>query len=87
MARRPGVLRSGAGVQYLLALGRSGFIWVLGAGAVAEVLLLRAIGADLTQLAVALTVLQLTCAAVMLFISVRTLPTKETGPGPARAHA
>ncbi len=56
-------------VQYLLALGRSGFIVVLGAGAVAEVLLLLAIGADLTQVALALSVLMLACAAAVLFIS------------------
>jgi glycosyltransferase involved in cell wall biosynthesis/O-antigen/teichoic acid export membrane protein len=57
-------------VQYLLALGRSSFIWVLAAGALAEVLLLLAIGAELTQIAVALFALQLACAAAVLFISV-----------------
>ena len=56
-------------VQYLLALGRSSFIWVLSAGAAAEILLLLAIGTDLTQVAIALSALQLACAAAVLFIS------------------
>jgi len=58
-------------VQYLLALGRASFIWVLSAGAVAEVLLLLAIGADLTQIAVALFALQLACAAALLTLAFR----------------
>lgn len=58
-------------VQYLLALGRSGFILVLAAGAVAEVLLLLAIGAELTQIALALSALQLACAAAVLTLSLR----------------
>ncbi len=59
-------------VQYLLALGRSSFIWILGAGAGAEVLLLLGIGADLTQVAIALSGLQLACAAAVLAISLRS---------------
>lgn len=66
-------------VQYLLALGRSSFIWILGAGAVAEVLLLLAIGADLTQVAIALAALQLVCAAVVLAISLLSPATEGEG--------
>jgi O-antigen/teichoic acid export membrane protein len=58
-------------VQYMLALGRSNFIWVLGAGAVAEVLLLLAVGANLTTIALVLSALQLTCAVVLLALSFR----------------
>ena len=61
-------------VQYLLALGRSDFIWVLGPGVVAEVLLLLAIGADLTVVALALFGLQLACAAGVLALSMRRAP-------------
>jgi O-antigen/teichoic acid export membrane protein len=64
-------------VQYLLALGRSSFIWVLGAGAGAEVLLLLAIGVDLTQVAIALSGLQLACAAAVLAISLRSAVARE----------
>ena len=58
-------------VQYLLAVGRSGFILVLAAGAVAEVLLLLAIGAELTQVALALSALQLACAVAVLVLALR----------------
>ena len=60
-------------VQYLLALGRASFIWVLALGAVAEVLLLLAIGADLTEVALALFGLQLACAAGVLALSLRNV--------------
>ena len=66
-------------VQYLLALGRSSFIWVLGAGAAAEVLLLLAIGADLTQIAIALSALQFACAATVLAISLRSAAAAREG--------
>ncbi len=66
-------------VQYLLALGRSSFIWVLGAGAAAEVLLLLAIGADLTQIAIALSALQFACAAAVLAISLRSAAAAREG--------
>ena len=58
-------------VQYMLALGRANFIWVLGAGAVAEVLLLLAVGANLTTIAAVLSGLQLLCASVLLALSFR----------------
>lgn len=60
-------------VQYLLALGRSAFIWVLGAGAVAEILVLLAIGVELTRIAIALAGLQLACAAFVLCLCVRAV--------------
>jgi O-antigen/teichoic acid export membrane protein len=59
-------------VQYLLGLGRSGFIALLAVAAVAEVGLLAAVGADLEQVALALMGLQLVCAAVIVTLSVRT---------------
>jgi len=68
-------------VQYLLALGRSAFIWVLGAGAAAEVLLLLAIGADLTQVAIALSALQMACAAAVLALSLRGAAAAREGRG------
>jgi glycosyltransferase involved in cell wall biosynthesis/O-antigen/teichoic acid export membrane protein len=58
-------------VQYLLALGRAGFIWVLGVAAALEVLLLAGIGANLTGIALALMALQFACAAVVLTLSFR----------------
>ena len=59
-------------VQYLLALGRSSFIWVLGCAVVLEVALLALIGANLERVALALFALQLVCAAVVLALSFRT---------------
>ena len=59
-------------VQYLLALGRSSFVWILGVGAALEVLVLLAIGARLTEVALALAGLQLTCAVGVLTLSFRT---------------
>jgi O-antigen/teichoic acid export membrane protein len=58
-------------VQYLLALGHAGFIWVLAAAAVMEVVLLSAVGANLTGVAIALFVLQLACASIILTLSLR----------------
>jgi O-antigen/teichoic acid export membrane protein len=58
-------------VQYLLALGRAGFIWVLGAAAALEVLLLAGIGANLTGIALALSALQFVCATAVLVLSFR----------------
>ncbi len=61
-------------VQYLLALGRASFIWVLGLVALAEVVLLAGIGANLTGVAVALFGLQLVCASCMLTLALRRTP-------------
>jgi O-antigen/teichoic acid export membrane protein len=60
-------------VQYLLGLGRSGFIGLLAVAALAEVGLLAGIGADLEQVALALMGLQAACAAVILTLSFRTV--------------
>jgi O-antigen/teichoic acid export membrane protein len=59
-------------VQYLLGVGRAGFIPILAVAALAEIALLAAIGADLEQIAVALMGVQLACAAVILTLSFRT---------------
>jgi O-antigen/teichoic acid export membrane protein len=64
-------------VQYLLALGHASFIWVLAAAAVMEVVLLAAVGANLTGVAVALFGVQLACATVILTLSLRRAPAKE----------
>jgi len=72
-------------VQYLLALGRASFIGVLGVAAVAEVLLLLGVGANLTGIALAVFGLQLVCAGGMLALSFRgpTSPTVPRTPAPA----
>jgi hypothetical protein len=59
-------------VQYLLALGRPSFIWVLGCAVVLEVALLAGIGANLERVAMALFALQLVCATLVLALSFRT---------------
>ncbi len=59
-------------VQYMLALGKTRFIWVLGLGAVAEVALLMAVGADLNTIALVLSGLMLVCAAALLALSFRS---------------
>ena len=60
------------GVQFLLGMGRRGFVVVLAVAAVAEILVLLALGAHLTRIAVALFAIQLACAACTLTISLRT---------------
>ena len=73
-------------VQYLLALGRAGFIWVLGVAAAVEVLLLAGIGANLTGIALALMALQFACAAVVLTLSFRgAAPANPPPPPPPTA--
>jgi glycosyltransferase involved in cell wall biosynthesis/O-antigen/teichoic acid export membrane protein len=64
-------------VQYLLALGRSSFIWVLAVAAALEIGLLAFVGADLTEVAIVLFGLQLFCAASILTLSLRARP-RET---------
>ncbi len=58
-------------VQYLLALGRSGFIWVLGVAAAIEVLTLARIGTDLETMAIALMALMFACALAVTLLSLR----------------
>lgn len=63
--------------QYLLALGRARFIWVLAVAVVVDVGLLIAIGADLTKIAMGLCALQVACAAMMLTLSLRARSDRE----------
>jgi O-antigen/teichoic acid export membrane protein len=65
--------------QYLLALGRSAFIWLLAIAAAVEIVLLAGVGADLEQVAVALFGLQLGCAAVMVTVAFRTTGSPTRG--------
>ncbi|MGH2822942.1 MAG: hypothetical protein ACRDLY_07990 [Thermoleophilaceae bacterium] len=75
-------------VQYLLALGRSGFIWLLGCAAAVELALLAGIGADLERVALALFAIQLGCATAVLTLSYRTRePPLEPGPRASAAPA
>jgi O-antigen/teichoic acid export membrane protein len=58
-------------VQYLLAMGRASFLFVLGAGVIAEVAVLLSIGDDLTAIAIALFCVQAVCASVILTMAMR----------------
>jgi O-antigen/teichoic acid export membrane protein len=60
------------GVQYLLALGRTGFVAVLAVAAAAELALLVALGTGLVAVATVLLVLQLVLAPLLLGMSVRS---------------
>lgn len=65
-------------VQYLLAMGRAAFIWVLAAAIAVEVVVLIGIGADLTAVALALLAIQVVCAGTMLTLALRQrLPAGE----------
>jgi O-antigen/teichoic acid export membrane protein len=59
-------------VQFLLAMHRRLFIAILAVAAAAEVLVLLAVGAHLTRIALALFAIQLVCAACVLTVSLRT---------------
>jgi O-antigen/teichoic acid export membrane protein len=58
-------------VQYLLAMGKANFLWVLAAGVIVEVPLLLSIGEDLTAIAIALLGIQAVCAATILTLALR----------------
>ncbi len=58
-------------VQYLLAMGKASFLFVLAVGVIAEVLVLLSIGDDLTAIALALLVIQAACAAVIVTMAMR----------------
>jgi hypothetical protein len=58
-------------VQYLLAMGKASFLSVLAAAVVAEVLVLLAIGDDLTGIALAMVAVQAVCAAAILTLAMR----------------
>ena len=59
-------------VQYLLAMGKASFLFVLAAGVVAVVVLLLSIGDDLTAIALALLGIQAVCAVIILTMAMRT---------------
>ena len=59
-------------VQYLLALGHSRFLWLLGVAALVEPLLVLGIGAHLTEVALALLAIQATLAACVIAVSMRS---------------
>jgi O-antigen/teichoic acid export membrane protein len=59
-------------VQYLLALERANFLWALAVAAVAEPLLLQAIGSRLTAVAVGLLAVQAFLALVVLSLGFRS---------------
>ncbi|HYM56407.1 MAG TPA: hypothetical protein VES79_00445 [Solirubrobacteraceae bacterium] len=59
-------------VQYLLALGRPTFVWLLAGAALTEVVLLARIGADLERVAFSLFAVQLACAAAVVSLAYRT---------------
>lgn len=61
-------------VQYLLALHRYRFTWILAAAMVVEVGALVAIGDNLTQVAVALMLVQAVCAGAVLSLALRWRP-------------
>jgi glycosyltransferase involved in cell wall biosynthesis/O-antigen/teichoic acid export membrane protein len=65
------------GVQYLLALGRTGFVAVLALAAVAELALLFALGSGLVAVATVLLVLQLVLAPLLLGMSVRSAASRQ----------
>jgi O-antigen/teichoic acid export membrane protein len=65
-------------VQYLLALHRYSFTWILAAAMVVEVGALVAIGDDLTRVAMALTAVQAVCAAALLFLALERRPAPIT---------
>jgi glycosyltransferase involved in cell wall biosynthesis/O-antigen/teichoic acid export membrane protein len=60
------------GVQYLLALGRTGFVVLLAIAALAELGMLAAVGSGLVAVATVVVVLQLVLAPVLLGLSVRS---------------
>ena len=67
-------------VQYLLAMGRASFIWVLATCLALETVLLIMIGADLAAVALALFAVQVICASTTLLLSAR-----QTGPSAGAA--
>ena len=74
-------------VQYLLALGRWRFIWVLAVAAAVEIGLLASVDADLTRVGVALFAIQACCAAVMLTVALRATGSTTDAVFPASSDA
>jgi len=71
-------------VQYLLALGRARFAWLLGVAVVIEVVAVLAAGTDLTAVAGVLAAVQVVCAAGLLALALRSqpVPARATQPPP-----
>jgi hypothetical protein len=59
-------------VQYLLALGRVSFVWLLALAPPVELAMLMAVGAKLTSVAGVLVVLQSVLAPAMFLIVLRS---------------
>lgn len=68
------------GVQYLLALGRTGFVILLAVAAVAELGMLAAVGSGLVAVATVVVILQLVLAPVLLGLSVRSAVPRAVEP-------
>jgi O-antigen/teichoic acid export membrane protein len=66
-------------VQYLLALERANFLWPLAFAAIAEPLVLQAIGSHITAVAVGLLVVQSLLAAAMLSLGFRSAASPRAG--------
>lgn len=60
-------------VQYLLALGRAAFVWLLAGAVLAEVGLLVGMGSSLTGIAIALGGLQAVLGAVLVTVALRSV--------------
>jgi O-antigen/teichoic acid export membrane protein len=67
-------------VQYLLALHRYRFIWVLAAALVIEVSAIVAIGAELTEVAMAMLAVQAACAGIVLTVALGRRSTPSAVP-------
>jgi O-antigen/teichoic acid export membrane protein len=72
-------------VQYLLALERANFLWALAAAAIAEPLVLQALGSRLTAVALGLLGVQLVLAAVVLSLGFRSAASPRASGAPAPA--
>jgi hypothetical protein len=71
-------------VQYLLALERANFLWALAVAAVAEPLVLQAIGSRLTAVAVGLLAVQAFLALAVLSLGFRSAASpRASGAGAA----
>lgn len=72
-------------VQYLLALERANFLWALAVAAVAEPLVLQAIGSRLTAVALGLLAVQLVLATIVLSLGFRSAASSRASGAPAPA--
>jgi O-antigen/teichoic acid export membrane protein len=72
-------------VQYLLALERANFLWALAVAAVAEPLVLQALGSRLTAVAVGLLAVQTFLAVIVLSLGFRSAASPRASGAPAAA--